>query len=197
MTDKPDPDKAPKPWTMLVTAPRKDSKRRVVVRPRFDPNKPPWRPLSPPPIPEDEARFYEHGAPQVGEPGEEPAPSVKKRPSPKPLPSTRLVCAQRYAAVEAASGAFGLIDNGPEMGGVKPLLMHVPRREPSPWRVLNAIRPGSYLQVRAGSGGEPSRLRVRFTTPARYYPPGARVSTLAMGVDAADWRCLAADAPHI
>ena len=40
-------------------------------------------------------------------------------------------------------------------------------------------------------------LRVRFTTPARYYSPGSKVTTLTVGVDETDWQSLMADARGI
>ena len=194
-----------KPWTIVVTKPDKQKQRRV--RFKLDPKTAPWRqgPVAkarPTPVPRDEARFYQPSiAPPLVQQEEEevPPPETGKKQQARPRePPTRLVCSQNYEAVEALRGDYGLIDNGPESGGTKPLLVHVPRREPTPWRVLNAIRPGTSLHLRSrAGGGQPKSVRVRYTTPARYYPPGARVSTLAIGVDLTDWRSLAAEAPHI
>ncbi len=195
-----------KPWTIIVARPDKQKRRRV--RFKLDPKTAPWRqedeePVAkakPTPVPRNEAQFYQTSiVPLMQEEEEEPpAPEAKQREKKREAPPTRLVCSQNYEAVEALRGDYGLIDNGPESGGTKPLLVHVPRRERTPWRVLNAIRPGASLQLRPHAGkGQPKSVRVRYTTPARYYPPGARVSTLAIGVDSTDWRSLAAEAPHI
>ena len=116
------------------------------------------------------------------------------------------VCAKNYAAMDAEGGESGLIgvggpaDSNPD--GVRSLVMHVPRKVQhraggGHVRVLNHVRPGSILRVqrvfKRGRDDEEApppvrELRVRFTTPARYYGPGSRVTTLAIGVDEADWQ---------
>ena len=105
------------------------------------------------------------------------------------------VCAQNYAAMDAESGAYGLIGvdaSLPAPGGVRSLVMHVPRKAQHRG-FLAHVRPGSILKVRRTSRrGQPDppiqELRVRFTTPARYYGPGSNVTTLGIGVDEAEWQ---------
>jgi hypothetical protein len=98
----------------------------------------------------------------------------------------RLVSLKNYAAVEAGTGRYGLIDRGVHETGIQTLLMHTPRRRDTEQEP--DVRPGSILRVSStAKGGSSGPLRVRFTTPARYYSPGTRVTTLCIGVDAADW----------
>jgi len=96
---------------------------------------------------------------------------------------------------------YGLIDQGKAQDGVRCLIMHAPpsRRKNGGGaddggdgdRPTDRVRPGSVLRVHSTApGGRGGRLRVRFTTPERYYAPGTRVSTLRIGVDAADWESL-------
>jgi hypothetical protein len=122
----------------------------------------------------------------------------------------RLLCMKNYAAVDAEAGSYGLIDRGVREAGIRTLVMHVPRTRrgarDKQGRLLPAaappalVRPGTVLRVRptAGRGGAAARLRVRYTTPARYYSPGEHVTTLCVGVDASDWQALlrsTSDAP--
>jgi hypothetical protein len=103
----------------------------------------------------------------------------------------RLVRLRNYAAVDAEAGGYGLIDRGTREAGVRSLVMHTPSRrkltrgQPSPPMM---VRPGTILTVRSPLRGTTARLRVRYTTPARYYSPGQRVTTLSIGVDARDWQ---------
>lgn len=117
----------------------------------------------------------------------EPAPA-KARP-----PSTRFIGAQNYAAVEAGAERYGLIDAGPSGQG-RSLIVHV-RKNQVAWPILNPIRPGAILRARPASGGPAGELRVRYTTPAGYFSPGKKVSTLAIGVDESDWRSLVSEGP--
>ena len=112
----------------------------------------------------------------------------------KPPPGSRHVSARNYAAVEAGLERYGLIDEGRQSGG-RALLVHVRKRCRPPFLLLNAVRPGTVLQVKRSS--KTASLRVRSTTPARYYSPGSLVTTLGILVDEADWRSLAAVAPGI
>jgi hypothetical protein len=109
--------------------------------------------------------------------------------------ATRLISAQNYAAVEAGAREFGVIDMG-EGQGTRSVVVHVPKSS-APWLVLDPIRPGAALTVRPVAGGEPVHLRVRSTTPSRYYSPGAKVTTLAVAVDSADWQSLMVGARSI
>ena len=100
----------------------------------------------------------------------------------------RLVSMRNYAAVDAEKGDYGLIDRGVRQTGVRALVMHGRRaRKGDP---LAAVRPGTILQVYSSVNGCGGKLRVRYTTPARYYSPGQRVSTMGIGVDERDWLLL-------
>lgn len=103
----------------------------------------------------------------------------------------RLISLRNYAAVDSEHGRYGLIDRGVQETGVQTLVMHVPKRTEESCDALDDVRPGSVLRVSSTlSGGLSGSLRVRFTTPARYYSPGTRITTLCIGVDAADWQDL-------
>lgn len=163
-------------------------------------DKTPWEGMAPT---VDEAPFVERAIPPPIMP-EAPRPTTSDAPvRPRSAKSgkepPRLVCKQNYVAREAATGEYGVIDmGGAEQGGGRSLLLHVPPRNRLPWKTLGAIRPGSTLSVKPAQGGGPARqLRVRFTTPAKYYSPGSRVTTLAVAVDRSDWECLMANAHRI
>lgn len=173
------------PWAWTDTA-------KTVV------DKTPWEGMAPT---VDEAPFVERAIPPPMPEKEAPRPSdepVRPRRAKAGEEPPRLVCKQNYVAQEAATGEYGVIDMGGQQGGGRSLLIHVPPRNRLPWKTLGAIRPGSTLSVKPTQGGGPARqLRVRFTTPAKYYSPGSRVTTLAVAVDRADWECLMANAHRI
>jgi hypothetical protein len=117
-----------------------------------------------------------------------PAPVVKASAGRKE------VVGKNYAAMDA-TGNFGLIDDGRLDLGVRDLLAHIPRKRQAEYSF--AMRPGDVLQVTNQfdpAKRRPRRLapstpmRVLFTTPARYYAPGTRVTTLRVGVAEQDWR---------
>jgi hypothetical protein len=85
-----------------------------------------------------------------------------------------------------AAGNFGLIDDGRLDLGIRDLLAHIPRGRQSAYS-FTGMRPGDVLRVTSGSK-QSTPVRVLFTTPARYYAPGTRVSTLRVGVAEQDWR---------
>lgn len=101
--------------------------------------------------------------------------------------SPRLLSTKNYAAVDAES-TFGLIPTGGEMG-VQSLIMHA-HRGVQGWESFREVRPGAILRVVRKAGEKPTELRVRFTTPTRYIPPGAKISCMTIGVDEAEWRSL-------
>jgi hypothetical protein len=200
------------PWAVQVVVEkrRKGEQKILRVEPVHKPRKTPWE-RSPPPtrsrepsppaihLPEPETR---HGPPRWREPSpppEEPKPLSTAR-SPPRQKGVRLVSAQNYAAIEAGQERYGLIDSGaPDSGRTRSLIMHV-RKNRVPFQVLNYVRPGSVLHVRRPSKGKrtaTAQLRVRFTTPARYYSPGCPVTTLALEVDGADWQGLMTGTPRI
>jgi hypothetical protein len=132
-------------------------------------------------------------------------PSKPSNEAPIMLPPSReselgreRVCVKNYAAMDAETGAYGLIGSSSGgSGGVRSLVMHVPRKvqhQPrGAYAVLSQVRAGSILKVRRtprrGQPNPPIReLLVRFTTPARYYGPGSDVTTLGIGVDEAEWQ---------
>jgi hypothetical protein len=143
--------------------------------------------------PTDEA-FLDQRFPMQAEPHEkaakEPEPQ-ERRFEPSSSKSARLVCAKNYAAVEASHSWFGMIDTGFVRGGVRGVIVHVPKRHKAWTGVLNEIRQGVVLKVRptlGKSGHQTHALRVQYTTPSRYYSPGAKISTLEVGVPEADWQ---------
>lgn len=133
--------------------------------------------------------------------------------------AAREICMRHYAAVgygdtastdplanirQCGSKYYGLIDSGPgpRASGTRCLIMHSPpmslwERHGKP-SATDRVRTGAILQARSTEeGGGSARLRVLFTTPERYYAPGARVTTLRIGVDAADWGRLVPKRPRI
>lgn len=177
--------RAKKPKAGLET----EKTKRVVVRiePVHKPRPTPWVPPSPPP---------ESPRPQP-ETNEKPLPHTQL-PRPRRAKSPhRLISAENYAAVEAGGGQYGVIDLGSGGNDTRSVILHVPRGNKEPWQVLARVRPGASLQVRTSPHAPPHSLRVRFTTPARYYSPGTKISTLYVAVDAADWMALTAGSSGI
>ena len=179
------------PWATL-RAPTKTLVRRA-------PAKTPWQ--MPPTLDEtpwqmpptlDETPFVDPAPPPMLPEAPAPVRPVRAKKAVGKSEPSRLVCKQNYIAREAGSGEYGVID----LGEVGSLLIHVPPKNRLPWKTLGAIRPGSVLSVKPVAGGA-CHLRVRSTTPARYYSPGSRVTTLAVAVDKADWECLTANAHRI
>ena len=193
------------PWAMQVV---KDRKRRQEprVEPVHKPRRAPWvepdtssktedEPVFVPFEDKDAAFTLPLPEPEQGKQSETPERIVGRQ-TKKVGPFQRSISAQNYAAVEPKRGEYGLIDMGPA-GHDRSLIVHASsRKTPDVWRVLNAIRPGTRLLAKAVAGGPACSLRVRYTTPARYYSPGARVTSLAIAVDGADWGSLMADARH-
>lgn len=105
------------------------------------------------------------------------------------------VSSSHYAAVEV-HGWFGLIDHGCPSKGVRELVAHTPRNNGG--YTLDRLRAGQQIKVQPTSGPRHQEdLRVRFTTPARYYAPGARITTLAVGVDDSAWTKVVRTRPNI
>ena len=115
------------------------------------------------------------------------------RPEKPKTRSTRFISAKNYAAVDAESKAFGLIPTDMPGGtdGLQHLIMHAPRGVPG-WKSFQEVRPGALLRVVKNDGKDrtPIELQVRFTTPTRYIPPGAKISCMTIGVDGAEWKSL-------
>ena len=194
------------PWAMQEV--REEDGTTVRVEPTRKPRKAPWTPLlldrvhpstnttgpvlhGPPAWSPD--RALSESSPKEG--GDE---KKKKKAGKK---GTRQISAQNSAAIEAGAERYGLIDMGPtdsSGGSSQSLTVHARKCNKMPHTVLNTIRPGSVLFVkRSRRGGRTMQLRVRFTTPAKYYSPGAKLSTLSIGVDGVDWQSLIADAHRI
>ena len=114
----------------------------------------------------------------------------------EPGAGPRLVRQRNYAAVDAERGEYGLIDRGVHEVGVRGLVLHRTARGRRGGAARGPdVRPGTVLRVRSPATGGAGALRVRFTTPARYYAPGQKVTTLRVGVDASDWQRFVA--PHV
>lgn len=187
------------PWAMqaVVVKDEDGDEERVV---RVEPVRPetatvPWP--DPPAIYPRPAPDPMHGPPQwTDQPGPPPKqPESKQTPTPGPGEEKgTAVCARNYAAVEAQRERYGLIDMG-SSGGSQALVVHVRKRNREPREVLNGIRQGSVLRARRR--GRDADLRVRFVTPARYYSPGSKITTLCIGVDQSDWQSLIAAPPRI
>ena len=187
------------PWAMqaVVVKDEDGDEGRVV---RVEPVRPetatvPWP--DPPAIYPRPAPDPMHGPPQwTDQPGPPPKqPESKQTPTPSPGEEKgTAVCARNYAAVEAQRERYGLIDMG-SSGGSQALVVHVRKRNREPQEVLNGIRQGCVLRARRR--GRDADLRVRFVTPARYYSPGSKITTLCIGVDQSDWQSLIAAPPRI
>lgn len=185
------------PWAMqAVVVKDEDGDERVVrVEPVHPDSTVPWP--DPPAIYPRPAPDPMHGPPQwTDQPGPPPKqPESKRTPTPSPGEEKgTAVCARNYAAVEAQRERYGLIDMG-SSGGSQALVVHVRKRNREPREVLNGIRQGSVLRARRR--GRDADLRVRFVTPARYYSPGSKITTLCIGVDQSDWQSLIAAPPRI
>lgn len=108
-----------------------------------------------------------------------------------------LLQAANYAAVDPKGKVYGLIDAGLSDAGTRALIMHV-RKKLRSYPVFEKIRPGELLPASSRSRrGGTTLLRVRYTTPTRYYTPGSKVSCMTVGVDEADWQSLVAKAHRI
>ena len=96
----------------------------------------------------------------------------------------RQICAGNYTSVEI-HGLYGLIDQDPQginKEGDRDVIAHMPR-----WVKGHSldIRPGDVISVVGldqNNKKQQKLLMVTYTTPNKYYPPGARVSTLRLGV---------------
>jgi len=182
------------PWAMQEVAVKKEDGGQgevLRVEPVRRPREFPWS-LVPPAKPRNKELRRRSESP------DDEKPEKPRNKEEKPKKKKKEVSAQNYAAIEAGAERYGLIDMGPADAGRRSLVVHARKSNKTPHTVLNAIRPGSVLFVKRGRRvGRTMQLRVRFTTPARYYSPGAKLSTLAIAVDETDWQSLVADAPHI
>jgi hypothetical protein len=173
-------------------------------RPDIVPTPQPGAPAALPPAPQEETA-------EDGESGQEETPPqmdpkwskpARKRRGPRTAPdstefNTSLLRAANYAAVDPSRGIYGLIDQGLSDPGTRALIMHIlPKRDA--WPVLEKIRPGTLLPAisKSGRGGR-TALRVRYTTPTKYFSPGCKVSSVTVGVDEADWQSLVMKAHRI
>ena len=91
---------------------------------------------------------------------------------------------KNYSAVEA-HGWFGLIDSGCPSKGVRELVAHTPRHNGG--FTLDRLRAGQEIHLRSAKNEDGAAIRIRFTTPERYYAPGRKITTLSIGVDDAAW----------
>ena len=84
-----------------------------------------------------------------------------------------------YAAVDW-DGTYGVIDTGVSERGVRELIAHSRNG-------IFSFRPGDVVRLISVGPRRRSGLRVMFTTPARYYAPGRRVTSIRMGVNDREW----------
>ena len=212
------------PWAVYTPPPPRGADPPGVKREEFAFMQPegqaPWKTVPPPPLPKpDRAGFTTLTHPrskrgdvprrvQTPEPDAlsvvvVPRKTVKKGQgnnddNKNKVESSVLLCAKNYDAVEAGREAFGLIDQGVTHAGVRNVLIHVRRTARPCWAILNGIRVGSTIMALKGEKGSiPSPLRVRFTTPSRYYTPSAKVTSMLIGVNEVDWQSLMQDARRI
>ena len=190
------------PWAMqtVIVQPEPARPARLVrVEPVHPPKRQtPWETPRAPDLPHPPAT-QQHGPPSWREPSEalakaKPAQTKNNRNPPADDRPRKRVAARNYAAVEAGLERFGLIDQGP-CSGARSLLMHVRKAFRPPFLLLNAVRPGSTLLAKRLN--QTAVLRVRATTPARYYSPGSQVTTMSILVDDTDWRSLTATPSRI
>lgn len=97
---------------------------------------------------------------------------------PEPDHKTR---ASNYTSVEV-NGLYGLIEQGDATDKDRDMIAHMPR-----WVKGHSldIKPGDIIEVASVDSDNKKRknlLLVTYTTPNKYYAPGARVSTLKLGV---------------
>lgn len=209
------------PWaTRVVTVKKEDPGKQdavpgITIVPARPPSSAPWVvpdfvPVMPrdiesarqrelPPIPEPQAQRDEAEAPHRSR-------KQRRKPakhSPEPPPRmwgenvSSMLCVKNYEAVDPSREVYGLINQGLSDTGTRTLIMHV-RRGQVPWVVFGGVRPGGVLPVIAKSGrGGTTSLRVRFTTPAKYYSPGRKVTSMTIGVDEMDWQSLMTKAHRI
>ena len=195
------------PWAMRVVVKKE---HLVRVEPERKPRLKPWpspprvepvpappphvEPAPPPRVHAGQPRPPEHGPPSWREEAAHKGATIETTPDIKASQARRLVTARNYAAIEHGQERYGLIDSG-AAGPARELIVHVRKKFGDPFRVLNGIRAGSVLTAKRGA--RQGQLRVRFTTPARYYSPGCPVTTLNIGVDETDWQSLMAGARGI
>lgn len=121
------------------------------------------------------------------EPG--PPPAYAQRPStdrPQPKQASRLSSAD-YQAIDI-HGFFGLVDCGDDGRGCRVLKAHLTRRAHLPTLEILAGQVIPVLSTRRK--GVRASLRVQYVSRSQYYSPGAKVSTLNVGVSAQDWALL-------
>ena len=184
------------PWAMQAVVVKEEGgdDRVVRVEPVHPHQTVPWP--APPAIYPRPTPDPMHGPPRWTDqqPAQTPRQRAPRARSPSPAEKGTAVCAKNYAAVEARLERYGLIDMG-RSGGSQALVVHVRKRNREPLGVLDGIRQGSV--IRARRRGRDADLRVRFVTPARYYSPGSKITTLCIGVDQSDWQSLIAAPPRI
>ena len=92
---------------------------------------------------------------------------------------------QNYSAMEI-NGKYGLIDMGVTASGIRSFICHVPKSKNMHYP-LNNVKTGNIIHVIKRGTRESVMLRVRYTTPTRYYSPGTKITTLTIGTDERDW----------
>jgi len=89
-----------------------------------------------------------------------------------------------YDAVQT-HGHFGMVDSGESDGGLRRLVVHVPKR--SRGYILD-IRPGEVIHANSARGkAVGGRLEVKYVTRHQYFAPGRAVTSCVIGVPEWQW----------
>lgn len=212
----PPPPKALPPWAVKPEIVVKREEETVRIVPAVPAQAAPWSRPDAVPVPPEVGPENQGAIPTILPPPPSSRPGIppgekrrrrqpRLRPAPPPrsaMPQNyeynpRTLKAANYAAVDPTREVYGLIDEGLSDPGTRSLIMHVRRKLPA-FPVLEKIRPGGLLPAASRNNrGGVTLLRVRYTTPCRYFSPGSKVSSITVGVDEADWQSLVAKAHHI
>jgi hypothetical protein len=114
--------------------------------------------------------------------------SPPNRPPPLPAQSASLLrYAEKHQNADAVEwgGGITVSEDGVHMRRTQMLLARLPRTARR-----GSLRAGDEIRLVAVNTRRVQVMRIRFTTPARYYAPGRRVATLRIGVDSRDWELL-------
>ncbi len=118
--------------------------------------------------------------------GRSRTPRIARRPRDPDAPPPRLG-RSLYDAVQT-HGHFGMVDSGESDGGLRRLVVHVPKR--SRGYILD-IRPGEVIHANSARGrGKPvgGRLEVKYVTRHQYFAPGRAITSCVIGVPEWQWQ---------
>ena len=89
-----------------------------------------------------------------------------------------------YDAVQT-HGHFGMVDSGETHGGVRRIIVHVPKRSRG---YFLDIKPGEVIHANSGRGKPVGgRLDVQYVTRHQYFAPGRPVTSCVIGVPEEQW----------